>query len=74
MGACAMLKNFVKLGVEKTLQYDPNEDKMQNAETYPILDEEPVVTPKWGDQYINADILLPRGAQNDQRLSDMPEA
>ena len=27
-----------------------------------MLDEEPEVTPEWGgDQYVNAEILLPRG-------------
>ena len=26
-----------------------------------MLDEEPEVSPKWGDQYVNAQILLPRG-------------
>ena len=25
-----------------------------------MLDEEPEVTPEWGDQYVNAEILLPR--------------
>ena len=26
-----------------------------------MLDEEPEVTPEWGDQYVNAEILLLRG-------------
>ena len=55
------LSNLVDLGVEETPQYDPYEDKLQNAETFPMLDEEQEVTPKWGDQYVNAEILLPRG-------------
>ena len=25
------------------------------------MDEEPEVNPEWGDQYVNADILLPKG-------------
>ena len=43
------------------LQYDPYEDKLQYSETSPVLDEEPEVTPEWGDQYMNAEILLPWG-------------
>ena len=53
--------DLVELGVEETLQYDPYEDKLQNAKMFPMLDKEPEVTPEWGDQYVNAEILLPRG-------------
>ena len=42
-------------------QYDPYEDKSQNGETFPILDEEPEVTLEWADQDLNAEILLPTG-------------
>ena len=35
---------MVEMGAENTLQYDPHEDKSQNAENFPILDEEPEVT------------------------------
>ena len=35
--------------------------KVQNAETFPMLDEEQEVTPEWGDQYINTKMLLTRG-------------
>ena len=52
---------MVNLGVEETPQYDSCDDESQNAETFPMLDEEPEVTPEWGDQYVNAEILLPRG-------------
>ena len=52
---------MVNLGVEETLQYNPYEDELQNAKTFPMLDEELEVTPMWGDQYVNAEILLPRG-------------
>ena len=56
-----MLRDLVDLGVEETLQYDTDEDESQNAETLPMLDEEPEVTPNRGDQYVNAEIVLPRG-------------
>ena len=42
------------------MQYDPYEDKLQNAETFSMFDEKSVVTPKLGDQYVNTEILLPR--------------
>ena len=48
-GPCARLSDLVDLSVEETLQYDPYEDESQNAETFPMLDEEAEVTPEWGD-------------------------
>ena len=52
------MRDLVELGVEDTLQYEPYADsKWQNIFH---LDKEPEITPKWGDQYINAGILLPR--------------
>ena len=42
--------------MEDSSQYDPYKDKLQNA----MLDEELEVTPELGDQYVNAEILLPR--------------
>ena len=59
LGLCAVLKDLVKLGVKETLQYDPYEDKLLNAETFPMLDEKSEVTTKWGDKHVNAEILLP---------------
>ena len=56
-----MVRDQVELGVEDTLQYDTYEDELQNANTFPMLDEESEVTPEWGNQYVNAEILLPRG-------------
>ena len=41
LGSLAMLKDLGKLGVKDTLQYDTYWDKLQNAETFPMLDEEP---------------------------------
>ena len=56
-----MVSDLVELSEEDTLQYDPYEDKLQNAKTFPILDEEPEVTSEWGDQYVNAGTLFLRG-------------
>ena len=60
-GHYAVVRDLVELGVEDTPQFDQYEDEFQNAKTFPMLDEEPEVTHKCGNQYVNADILLPRG-------------
>ena len=60
LGPHAELRDVVELGVEDILQYDPYEDKLQNAKTFPMLVKEPEVRHEWGSQYMNADILLPR--------------
>ena len=44
LGLYARVDDLVELDVEDTPQHDPYEDKMQNAETFPILDEEPEAT------------------------------
>ena len=41
MGPQMRLRDFVDLGVEETPQIDPSENKSQNADMFPILDEEP---------------------------------
>ena len=41
LGPCAMMGDIVELGAEDTLQYDLYENKLQNAEIFSILDEEP---------------------------------
>ena len=50
----AMVSDLSKLCVENPPKYDQYEDKPQNNDTFPMLDEEPEVSPRWGDQYINA--------------------
>ena len=52
----AMVDDVADLSIEKMPQYNLHKD-----ETVTILDEEPEVTPEWGDQYSNAEMLLPRG-------------
>ena len=42
------LRDFVDLGVEETQQCNPYKDTLQNAETFPMFDEEPDVTPSGG--------------------------
>ena len=56
LGHHAMVDDLADLGVADMLQYDPHEDKSQNVETFPVLDEEQKV----GSQYLNAEIPLPR--------------
>ena len=48
MGPPAGLRDLVGLCMEDTIQYDPYENKLQNAKMFPMLDEEPEVTPEWG--------------------------
>ena len=47
--------------MEDTPQYDPYEDELQNAKMFPMLVEEPEVTPRVGGPYVNAEKLLLRG-------------
>ena len=61
MGPNIVLRDFVNMGVEETPQNDSYENESQYAETFLILNEEPEVYLKWGDQYVNANILLLRG-------------
>ena len=58
LGPCTRLSNLVDLGVQETPQYVLYEDKLHNAETFPMLAEEPEITPEWRDQYVNAEKLL----------------
>ena len=46
----AEVRDIVKKNVKDTLQYIPYEEKLQNVETFPILDEEPEITLDWGDK------------------------
>ena len=41
LGPCAELRDLDELGVEEYPQYNPYEDKLQNAKTFPMFDEEP---------------------------------
>ena len=61
LGPPTKFRDLIELEVEDMLQYDPYDEESGNAKTFPMLEEEPEVTPKLGDQYVNAEILLPRG-------------
>ena len=41
-----MVRDLVELGVEDALQYNPYEEKLQNAKMFPMLDQEPELTPE----------------------------
>ena len=45
LGPCITIGDQVQLGAKDTHQYDPYKDKLQNADRFPILDEDPQVTP-----------------------------
>ena len=70
----AEVRDLVKLGVEDTPQYNPYENELQNGETFPILDEEPEVTPKGGGPMCKHWNVTPKREQNRQRLCGMLEA
>ena len=53
LGPHAEVRDSVENHVEVTSQYDPYENELQNAKTFPILDEEPEVTHE-GGEYVNA--------------------
>ena len=55
------VKDLAELGIVDMPQYETYKDESQNADTFPALDKEPEVTPDWGNQYFNAEILCPRG-------------
>ena len=45
LGPNIEVRDLVELGVEDTSQYDPYEDKLQNAEMFPMVDKDPAATP-----------------------------
>ena len=61
MGPFTTLRDLVNLEVEETHQIDSYVNNSQNAEMFPMLDEEPGVNTEWGDQYVSANMLLQRG-------------
>ena len=60
LGPCTIVRDLVELGVDDKLQNDPYKGELQNVETFPVLDDKKRATPAWGDQSVNAEILLPR--------------
>ena len=68
LGHHAMVRDLIEFGAEDTPQYDSYEDELQNATTFLILDKEPEETPEWGNQYANAEILLPSRNRMARRL------
>ena len=57
VGPQAMVNNLADWGAEDMPQNDACKDDSKNGETFPGFEEEPEVTPPWGDQYLNAEIL-----------------
>ena len=73
LGPHARLSDLVNLGVEETPQDDPYEDGLQNAETFPMLDEEPEVTPE-GGLICECRNTAPKRGQDGKKPCDTPEA
>ena len=58
--AHANLGNFEDMDVHDIAQYNLCEDSDQNHENFALLVEELEATQRWGDQYINEEIMVPR--------------
>ena len=56
-----VMDNLGDLGADGMPQYYSYQDCSENREIFPGLDEESGLTLDWGDQYLNAEILLPKG-------------
>ena len=63
LGSCVLPRDLEDIGLEDTPKYDPYEDEKQNKQSFSQLAEELEPTPEVGNQYIGAEILLPRGDQ-----------
>ena len=61
LGSWVLPRELKVKGLENTLQYNPYEDEMHINLTFPQLTEELEPMPAVGDQYIGAEIMLPRG-------------
>ena len=56
-------RHFEDRGLENTQTYDPYENEMQNEQTFSQLAQEIEPMPEMGDNYIGAEIMLPRGVK-----------
>ena len=61
LGSQVLPRELEDIGLENTPQYDLHEDKKQNKQIFPQLQEELEPMQEVGDHYIGAEILLPRG-------------
>ena len=63
LGTQVFPRELEDVGLENTPQYNPYEDETQNKQSFPQLAEELEPMSEVGDNYIGAEILLPRGDQ-----------
>ena len=61
LGFQILPRDLEDIRLENTLKYDPYEDDMQNNQTFSQPAEELEPMPEVGDQYVEAEIMLPRG-------------
>ena len=54
----AMVEDLADLGASYMPWYDLYDNSSQNGETFPSLEVESDIPPKWGDQYLNVKISL----------------
>ena len=60
-----MVDDFVDLGTEEMLHYDPYEDESQNVDAFPSLDEDP----RLRRPALKCQIITPEGVNAGQRPS-----
>ena len=63
LGSWVLPRELEDIVLENTPQYDPYEDESQNRQTVPQLAEELEPMPEVCNQYIGAEIMLPRGGK-----------
>ena len=61
LGSQVLPRDLEDIRLENTPHYDTYEDETQNDQTFPQLVEELEPMSEAGDQYIGAEIMLPRG-------------
>ena len=57
LGPCTTVRDLVELGVEGTPKYKKTNHRVPKYSPYWTKNQK---TPDWRDQYVNAEILLPR--------------
>ena len=69
LGNQAEEDDMADLSADGMTQYNPYEDESQNVDTFPMLDEEPEVTYKWGGPILKCNIINLERGQDGPRLS-----
>ena len=69
-----MVVDLTDFGTEGMSKYFPYDNESKNVGIFPILDEEPEVTPELGEQYLNAKKNFTEREQDGHRPCGMSES